>query len=137
MICLFSGTGGGNPSESSASFPQEQSGVNGDTGPSASPSAAALVPPPPSLSIQAPASPSLSVQSLPGISSVDKNGTQLPVPVNTQGDYDYLNCSGLHGLCRRRGYPRKDPKAVSKTRLSLTDAVERKRNRGMADAVEA
>ena len=49
------------------------------------------------------------------------------------GDYDRLTYDELRDLCRRRGYSRRDPKAVLKSRLFTINAFERKRNRSMAD----
>ena len=70
----------------------------------------------------------------PGTLSFDKNCTQLPGPVDTQGDYDHLTYDGPHDPRRGRGYARKDSGAGLKSRLAVTDASERKRNFGMAAA---
>ena len=82
--------GAGGPSEPSTTSPREQSGVNGDPGSPLLPPIAALAPSSPSLFIQAPSSPPLAVQVPPGTSSSDRNCAELPVPVDTRGDYDHF-----------------------------------------------
>ena len=39
--------------------------------------------------------------------------------------YDHLSYDELHGLCKARGYRRKDAKTALKTRLEAMDTVER------------
>ena len=88
------------------------------------------------LSARVPLAPPPSALLLPVNSSFDGNCSQLPAPIDTQGDYDHLTNDELNDLHRRRGYAREDSKAVPKTRLAPMDAVERKRNSDMADTMD-
>ena len=56
--------------------------------------------------------------------------------MGTPGDYDHLNYDELHGRCRQRGYARQGSEADLMTRLATIDAVERKCNCGVADAMD-
>ena len=69
-------------------------------------------------------------------SSVDKNRAQLLALLESLGDNDTLTYDELHDLRRRRGYARAETRAASKTSLAAMDAVERKRNWDMADAID-
>ena len=53
--------------------------------------------------------------------------------MGTQEDYGRLTCAELRNPRRTRGYPGKDSKVALETRLQRADAVERRRNRDMAD----
>ena len=82
-------------------------------------------PPPPLIRVTSP--PCLSVELPPADASFDGKCTQLKERAATRSDYDQLTYNELHQVCRRRGNARKDSRAVLKTRLSTTGAVERKR----------
>ena len=98
-----------------------------------SPSPSVQEPPSPSLSAEATFSPSLLLR-VPFGPSFDEECTRLPGPEKTPGDYDYLTYDTLDQLCRRRGYAKKNSKAVLKTRLSTMDADDRKRVREKGEA---
>ena len=63
------------------------------------------------------------------------NCTRLPGPEDARRDYARLTYDECHQLCRKRGLAGKGSKAALQTRLSTTDAADRKRVREKEDAV--
>ena len=61
---------------------------------------------------------------------------QLLGPADTQEDNGHLTHDELHDVRRRRDYAREDRSGVLQKRLPTTEAVERNRNRDMADAMD-
>ena len=85
------------------------------------------------LPVQLPFPPSTSVQLRPPGSSFDKICAQRSSPVCAQKKYDTVTYDGLHRLCGRRGYAKKDSTAAHKTRLDASDALDRQRARDAQD----
>ena len=125
------------PIETSTESRRKRPGVREATGSASSPPTSVPVPASPSLSVLVASPPSPSVQLPPANSSCGKSRTQLPAPAGTHGDCDHLIHDELHDRCQPRGFAGTDSKAVLRTRLATMDAVERKRNRNVADAMGA
>ena len=70
-------------------------------------------------------SPSQKVMEDPS-ASFDQKCVPTQVPMVGDSQYDHLSYDELHGLCKARGYCRKDAKTVLKTRLEAMDSVEKK-----------
>ena len=126
----------GGPREPSMIAPQERSGVDGDTGSSSPSPEAAPAPSSRPFPIQAPPFPFLLVQVPPRNPFFGKNCTQYLGPVGARGDYGHLTSDELFNPPRRCGCAREVSKAALKSRVAGTDAFQRKRNRGMADAID-